>query len=101
MSGYHLVEYGAEVLVLLSVTMIWWPAFKVSRALLVADELGSLATRSGSMTIRTIAGQLKSAAEASTLKWNALDYYLLLGGFMFGVLSSLVKLLYLLPFSPS
>jgi hypothetical protein len=97
---YHCTEYAAEVLVLASVLLIWWPAFKVSRALLTARDMGHLAARTSSPKIAALAGDLKADAEASTLKWNAVDYWMLLSGFICGAVSSLLKLFYLIPAAP-
>ncbi|AOJ85209.1 hypothetical protein WS87_00140 (plasmid) [Burkholderia sp. MSMB0856] len=97
----HVVEYGAEVLTLLSVLLIWWPAFKVSRALLAARDLAALARRTGSPTIARLAGELEANARSVPAEFSATDYRMLIGGFACGALSSLLKLFYLIPASHS
>jgi hypothetical protein len=95
----HLVEYVAEAFVLVSVLLIWWPAFKVSRALLSARDMASLRKRTSSPRIARIAGELEADARAEPDEFNATDYWMLLAGFLCGALSSLIKLFYLIPAS--
>ncbi|MEX3639628.1 hypothetical protein [Paraburkholderia sp. BR14320] len=95
----HVVEYGAEVLVLVSVLLIWWPAFKVSRALLAARDLAQLAARTSSPKIRELATELESDAKAVPTEFSVTDYWMLLVGFACGALSSAIKLFYLIPAS--
>jgi hypothetical protein len=95
----HDVEYGVEVLTLASVMLIWWPAFKVSRALLAARDLAALARRTSSTTIARLAGDLEAEAKAAPTEFNATDYWMLLVGFACGALASLIKLFYLIPAS--
>lgn len=95
----HGVEYGVEVLTLASVLLIWWPAFKVSRALLAARDLAALARRTRSTTIARLAGDLEADAKAVPSEFNATDYWMLLVGFACGALASLIKLFYLIPAS--
>ncbi|CAE6818791.1 hypothetical protein R69746_05957 [Paraburkholderia aspalathi] len=95
----HGVEYLAEVLTLASVLLIWWPAFKVSRALLAARDMATLARRTSSSTIARLAGDLEADARAAPTEFNATDYRMLLVGFAFGALSSAIKLFYLIPAS--
>ncbi|NRO99271.1 hypothetical protein GWC77_25615 [Paraburkholderia sp. NMBU_R16] len=95
----HAVDYGVEVLTLASVLLIWWPAFKVSRALLAARELAALARRTHSATIARLAGELEADAKAVPSEFNATDYWMLLVGFACGALASLIKLFYLIPAS--
>ncbi|WP_081080225.1 hypothetical protein [Burkholderia cepacia] len=97
----HLVEYGAEVLTLASVLLIWWPAFKVSRALLAARDLAALGRRTSSPTIARLARELEASARSVPSEFSATDYWMLISGFACGALSSLVKLFYLIPASHS
>lgn len=95
----RVVEYGAEVLTLASVLLIWWPAFKVSRALLTARDMARLAGRTSSSRIRELATGLAADAKAEPTEFNATDYWMLLVGFGCGALSSAIKLFYLIPAS--
>lgn len=93
------MDYVAEALVLLSVLLIWWPAFKVSRALLVARDMAALAKRTSSSNIAQIASDVEADARAVPTEFDQTDYRMLLIGFLCGALSSLIKLLYLIPAS--
>lgn len=96
---YDLVEYTAEVLVLASVALIWWPAYKVSRTLLVARDMNALAASTSSKKLAGFAEQIAESAKETPFEWSAADYWMLRAGFACAALSSLLKLFYLIPAS--
>ncbi|MCG5078786.1 hypothetical protein [Paraburkholderia tagetis] len=95
----HCLDYVTEALVLASVLLIWWPAFKVSRALLVARDMAALAKRTSSSNIAQLAGEVEADARAVPTEFDRTDYRMLLSGFVCGALASLIKLFYLIPAS--
>lgn len=87
------LEYLAELLSVISVILIWIPAFKVSSALKLAQEMRSISEEeAGALT--EIARKAKAVLERS--HFSAKDHWMLLCGFSLAVASSVVKVLWVI-----
>ena len=91
----HALEYVAEGLSLLSVVLIWIPAYKVTRSLRLAQSMQATA-KEDKGDLGVLAEKLKTDIERSLSAFNRADYYMLLGGFALAVVSSLIKLIWVI-----
>jgi hypothetical protein len=100
LSAEHLgecLEILVEVLALASVALIWVPAFKMSRSLRMARDMGELARRTHSRNVARVAGELGDDARRAPTEFSATDHALLKSGFICAATSSALKLFVLIP----
>ena len=98
MSFAHALDYLVEALNLLSIILIWIPAFKVARTLKTMNVLARVATAS-SGELGGLAARLKQDIERTLTEFSPGDLRMLLGGILLAVSVSLVRLLVLIPMS--
>lgn len=87
----HLLEYVAEGLSLGSVVLIWWPAYKLSRSLLEARNMRRVANEDRG-DLGRLASNLSNDIEKGLSEFSLADHVMLLCGFGVAVVSSIIKL---------
>lgn len=88
----HLTEYAVEILNLISVLLIWLPANRLSRQLLLVSRLEKIVA-GDTRSVRELAYILKETVERALPKFSAFDYRCLYSGFVAAVLASIAKLI--------
>jgi hypothetical protein len=85
------MELIAEALTLISVLLIWLPAYRLSSQLLVVSELERI-EQGNTISLGQLAGKVRELVEREIPRFRKSDVRLLAWGFAIAVASSLLKL---------
>lgn len=91
MSTHKWMELIAEALTLISVLLIWLPAYRLSSQLLVVSELERI-EQGNTISLGQLAGKVRELVEREIPRFRKSDVRLLAWGFAIAVASSLLKL---------
>lgn len=100
MSLAHALDYLVEALNLVSIVLIWIPAFKVARTLKTMNALAKVATANNG-ELGELATHLKQDIARTLTEFSPGDLRMLLGGILMTLLMSLIKIFSLIPISHS
>lgn len=91
MSLRHAAEYAAEIFALISALLLWLPAYRLGRNLLLVRDMETI-EKGGSSKLKDLARVLGEGTKVEIQGFNLADYRYILWGFFFAIVSSAMKL---------
>ncbi|MDR5813298.1 hypothetical protein QCE62_06795 [Caballeronia sp. LZ033] len=92
-------DYLAESLVLASLALIWFPAFKAVKLLRASKKLADLVDQLKSPALAGMSETAAREAKEASKEFDRADFAMLAVGFLCGAASSVMKLFWLIPSS--